>query len=109
MKWQLRYGKDKETFARVKKQTGIIRKEVIEPKIPPRCFDFLKAYQDLAGRRKHSMGSPQPLQTSEMESYARIYGFEQETELLIFYVSGLDSEFFIYHAEKAETDRKSVV
>ena len=78
----------------------------IPPKIPLWCHSYLKAYHFLAGRRQHSMGAPQPILLTEILAYARVFGFQSETRLLILCVSGMDTEYFEFQNEKAEVQKR---
>ena len=51
------------------------------------------------------MGASQPILLTEILAYARVFGFDTETRLLILCVSEMDNEYFEFQSKKAEAQK----
>jgi hypothetical protein len=104
------YGPKRKELEEIKKARRAkgqpVAPETTPPKIPLWCHGFLKAYSFLSSRRQHSMGAPQPILLTEMLAYARTFGFETETRLLILCVSEQDDEYFQFQNLKSEQQQR---
>lgn len=70
------------------------------PVLPDVLEDYLNAFFQLDLKRQHTMGAELPIPASEIIAFANIFGFEVDMQFFYRCISEMDSESFMYRAER---------